>query len=202
MTLRITVDRVLKANAALGSTITVRYVFPPSYRGSRDAPKTRGLFFLHSTSAGMWELLPASLGNGSFELLFYPVRTLSAPVTYPYTARAPVMDMVLSELAESAEKSDGVEGFGDFRLSTIRYEDSPLVATIVNRFSQSGSVNLRALGLGPLIARGDTAALLRASKEVDVLAKSRFGTTLVSSFSGYRGTDPIAIRELGRIANY
>src|SRR5439155_13110683 len=60
---------------------------------------------------------------------------------------------------------------------------------------------LRALGLSRMIARGDTGALSQGAKEVSVLSKSRWGGVFVSSFSGFRGKDPAAIRELGCITD-
>ncbi len=197
--LTILVDRVLKGNASLGSRITVRYDFPPNYRGVRSAAKRRGLFFLASTGTGDWKLLPASAGYPTFESLYYPVPTPASPSTYPYTANTATIDKVISEFAEAAEMSDGAEGFSG--LAMVGYKDSSLVAKIMIRFSQSTSANLRAWGLGRMIARGDSSALFQALKELDVLAKSPWGSNFVSCFSAFRGTDPAAIRELGRITD-
>ncbi len=197
-------DRVLKGGASEGSTIFVQWESGPNLPAVQEKwlVNLRGLWFLRELTSGRWKALPTVLGSALFMDAFFSIPVGPIVNAFSYSPTAPVIDKVISELGAATEQQNASAPGGSFRvLAGLQGVKSPLIASMYQRFSESASPNLRALGLAGLLRLGETAALSRAETELPNLSKTKeFQNIVVSVCSYFRNPDPSAVAILGRLS--
>ncbi|MCZ2076973.1 MAG: HEAT repeat domain-containing protein [Bryobacterales bacterium] len=192
------VIRVLKGTAVTGQMLDAFFSVPQGARASAGPEGGYALWFLHRTLEQNFNVLPVVKGMASFDGVCYPARG-EAPARHPYDDAAPVIDKVVSEIADIVEATGA--GKIAYRLpAALHPGDSPLMSELYRDWSKSSTVDIKVLGLGGRILEGELDAVLAVRQQVETLTSSMTATSLGLSLSTIRTHDPVVIRSLGEIA--
>lgn len=203
------VTRVVKGDATLtGSVIPVYWTSgEPRTGGARNGSTSpasgSGLWFLKQGS-GPWLLLPVIQGQVQVGMTYFPTGASPVLSAYVYSAAAPTVDKVASELCSAIEASP--DGFG-FVLPGPMYAgldelQSPVVALFYQRMAGSASVRQRIVGLGGLIRQGNEPALEAAVRGIPSFGAYILETGILeqSIRNQFRAMDLKSITTLGQAA--
>lgn len=194
----IEISRVLKGTAATGQMLDAFFSVPQGERANDGPSGVHALWFLRRTPEQNFDVLPVVKGMASFDGVCYPARG-EAPARHPYDDAAPVIDKVVSEIAEVMEATG--DGKIAYRLpAALHSGDSPLMSELYRGWSKSSTVDIKALGLGGRILQGDIAVISAVEQQVETLAGSMTALSLGGALSTVRTHEPGVIHSLGRIA--
>ena len=198
----ITVNRVVKGDPALvGTSVRVSWSGPNGSQPSHTVTD-RGLWFLQSSTNG-WKILPVFSG-GMFDLSFFQVPAGPILTAYAYGPAASLSDKIASEVSSAIEGAAGAWNLQLYALQDglLDQLQSPVIALLYERLSNSASPQQRILGLAGLIRAGNSAAITSAAKTASTLTNNpREGGLLLRSISQYYcSTDISSVNALGMAA--
>lgn len=187
------IDRVLK-----GTTSAVSIPATATIMG--DVGKTVqtgcGIWFLKESN-GQWTVQPVEAGP-VMRSLHMPLASCSMPQSYTYTAQASAVDKVLTELAASAEASQGKNGQSLYLFRALRGSGSPVEDQVVQRLSASTAPELRAVSFGLQIAKGEPAGLNRTELEISTTLPPEARAIYVMALGEFTATE--GVPALSRLA--
>jgi hypothetical protein len=200
------VSRVIKGDTTLaGSVIPIHW--SGGTASARETGATMdaagiGLWFLQRSS-GDWALLPVFQGSVPLGMTFFPASASPVLSAYAYDPAAPLSDKVASEISSAIEGANGYH----LQLYALHYGlldqlQSPVVALLYQRMSNSTSTQQRILGLSGLIRGGSGTALIAAAEGAASFGSYPTETSvlLLSIRDHFRPTEPSAVAALGQTA--
>jgi hypothetical protein len=188
------IERVLKGAPGGASLLTVNAV---NRSISADADRNCGIWFLKQQKDG-FTVIPVEAA-GALSSLRVPLASCGQPQTNSYAAQANAPDKVLSEIAESAEASQGQGGQAMTLYRALRNSGSAVETPIVQRLAASSVADLRAVALGLGIANGQASALNQAETEIWQVKSDQAKAIYVMTISAF--TAPDGVPALGRLAH-
>jgi hypothetical protein len=156
-----------------------------------------GIWFLKQLKDG-FVVIPVEHA-GPLNSLRIPLASCAPPQTNSYAAQANAPDKVLSEIAESAEASQGLDGQAMTLYRALHKSGSALETPIVQRLAASSVADLRAVALGLGMGEGQASALNQAETEIRQVKSAQARAIYVMTISDF--TAPDGVPALGRLAN-
>ncbi len=186
---RITVNRSLKGTLQPGVTVNARFVIDgPGIRPSRTTV-ARGIFFLVEESPGRWRLL----FSDKLRSFFIPSREqITTPV-------GTTVDQIVALFAAAVEHQHSDAGPGEVFLA-LAPRSSPVVQTMLEKWSSSAAPRLRFVGVAGLLSASDASALTKIVDDLESLGSSPYGGLIASKLGAVRDMRPSSVIALGRIA--
>lgn len=203
----ITVEQVLKGSILSGSSVSVAWTMTNPRTMPAPSANARpwvghGIFFLQRNSSGSWSIMPATVGDASWDDLYIHT-PLSAPagvreVVAASLPRDPApLDRVLAEMVVALEAGAPVP----YDLVGIaRGTRSAVLTAAFSRFLSRQDA-LFTVGLRGSLQSGDPSAILTAKRQHAVLSSGRGWAELLQDIrSYYVNAEPHAVRVLGEVA--
>jgi hypothetical protein len=204
------VEQVLKGATAPGSSIFFNWIPPASQNSFAPAPNSgsrslqgHGIFFLRRDAAGSWSVLPATVGDVSWDDVY-----IHTPATAPIGLRQVVagsvplnpsaLDNVLVEMVITVEASAALP----YDLVAIARETrSPVLTAAFSRYLAKQDPALFLLGLRGSLLSGDPSAIQTAQQQSAALSSVRGWQALVQEIKIYYvNNSPQAVQILGQVA--
>jgi hypothetical protein len=199
--LAIRVTRVLKGDLSPGTLLDIEWQLPDDVSANLDNQEAEGLWFLKNTGRGTWKPMPTVTGEPYFRNLSFPA-SRTANTRFAYDSSATLIDKIALELGSAAD-TRGDLGFDFFFavLSGLKSAESPAIVGMFERFANSQSPKLKALGLAALIQRGRSDALVKMEAQIGELSRLDETSLIVHNIFGYyQNPDPAGIQALARLA--
>ena len=159
-----------------------------------------------SSNCGIWYLkrgneklsvIPVAQGPPAASLRTW-LASCATPRLYPYAAQSGADDKILSEIAESAELSQGKYLQATHLYRALEGSGSPVEAQVIKRLASSEIPELRAVAFGLQIRNGDVAGLSHAEAEIPGLGSSEAKALYAITISDFPAPEGVPI--LGRLA--
>ena len=198
------VEKSLRAKLALGTTLTVRWQGPPTYRSQpRPIEKVRGLFFFRKSPVAREMAVLSAMQEGvDFERTFYILPAGEAPAHFMPPANASIEDRVFLLLAWAKEVGWPPQLGAVFGLAEMyRKMPSDITRATFQRMAQSKNPRVAVLGMRAMVDGSDKNFVETLERDQDrILAMPGSSGILDSLKFYYADTDPASINAMGRMA--
>lgn len=202
LALTVDVDRVLKGSIQAGTVITIDSLTTPQRPANTRSPeKDLGLFFLKSSAAGKWALIPPVSGflldvRGAY----VPLPRNISPQKLPSSGQTTPLDNVVAELVSTLQGpiSPGQVSFD--LAAEYRSNRTPNMKALFSSLRANQNNKLRALGLQTALIDGDESALGALEHEVKTLSPNLAAALMEDLKYSFTNPSPPVIAKLGQLS--
>ncbi|MEO8659435.1 MAG: hypothetical protein ABI693_13260 [Bryobacteraceae bacterium] len=191
------VVRVLKGGQP--TTVTISVSLPGVPAPPSLVAGACGIWFLERSrgQGSNWTGIAQSAEPMVYSYYWY-LASCAPPQTQSYQAGASPVDKILSEMTESAERSDGKGAQALLLYRALNGSGSPIADQAIRRFTDSRSPELRSVAFALGILKGNIKSLERAEQEIINSPKGEHFGPLLMAVANF--TNPDGVATLGRMA--
>lgn len=199
ISLNLSVDRVLKGATKPGQLVFAQWSSPHGKEVSING--MQGLWLLqNSGNQGIWQVLTPVGGDVPLGFICVPASS-SLPSDMQYTPGAPVPEKVVLEMLATIEARNGQNlGLIPSMLDLLDQTNDSVIRNVLNRWSVSTNLNLRAMGLSGRLRRGDPTALASVQVQLNSGSNNETITAILNDIRRFNNANPQAVVVLGELA--
>lgn len=157
----------------------------------------RGLWFLHRTATGDWDVLPANGPDGMIFNLYLPAVQV-VPQRYS-TSIGSILDSTVIEFAAGAE-TEGNRVRTAFEL--LKTVETPAISTVIAAYLTSGTPAVQSAGVALALAQNQPNAIATLTRFWPTVSRDPARVQIVASLrDSYRNLSPSEVKELAAMLN-
>src|ERR1017187_6737562 len=191
------VDRVIKGSITPGGSVTV--VLPGPTPGNQQISGIYGMWFLHASGLGVWQLIPTmGSSTGDVARAPYPLSKGGAPPAEPQSASP--NELIAGELAAAVQEFRSGTQFYFAASGLLSTDVTPSVVSCYQALASSADPDVRLLGLIGLARQGDIDSLVALPATQDALRNTVLANEVYATIGNIRDRSTRAVQTLGGLA--
>lgn len=196
-TLTLRSDRALKGDFKPGALVNVVWNTAYPATGTEELPSVYGMWFLRAAGPSQWQLVPPR-ARAPLGLACYPLPSGSAPPSYGAAVSVP--DAIMLELVAALVQLKPGASFYQVATAIIDSTPSPVTSASVQLLSQSGNLEIQAVGVTSLLRQRNVLGLQVLAAHPEITAVTMLQAQAGFAVSAFRDPAPQAVQLLGEIA--